>query len=376
MSFKNEKPAVIHLLPTQKLSGAERVVFDMAKRQNALNYKVVVVCAGGTLATLMQDAGLKVKVMNLMDFSFATVKQLTEYIKAEGFEVIHAHDLRASIYAYFVSRRLKNIKTVSHIHLCYKWIEKMTMFKLVDKFIRRRLDVSVACSKYVYNFYRDHNSSIRPDKITYIPNSFDFKALEDVEKIITDDNITKRLKNDGFFIFGYIGRLSGVKNLNFTITVFHKFKSQFASEKIKLVIIGEGPEVENLKLLIHKLQMHNDVLLLGHLHDPLLHLKYFDVSLLFSSNEGLPLAMIEAMAMRKIVITTRIAGLNELIYDEKNGFFINNDLNEQEVIAKLVDVYQNYHFYEDVRNNAFNTISEQFNLSPYIEKMEIVYRNA
>ena len=84
----------------------------------------------------------------------------------------------------------------------------------------------------------------------------------------------------------------------------------------KLKIVGEGPERKNLEKLIEQYQLQNNFFLLGNIPQAHRLLKGLDLFVLPSVKEGLPYAILKAMAAQIPIVTTRVGGLPEILPDE------------------------------------------------------------
>lgn len=362
---------ILHLLPTSKLGGAEKVVLDISKKQQQQGDKVVVICAGEPLASVYRFNNIDVFVLNVMNFSIKNFRDLKDYIAKEAFDVLHAHDLRASIYISLIKRNAKR-KKISHIHSSYGWLSGINVFRLIDRLIRNRFDATIVCSNYVYDLYAKNNSSSMP-KLNALPNAFDFQQLakfSDPKKV--SNPLGTDLSKSGF-VFGYVGRLSPIKRVDNLIKAFAHLCTFYQVSNVKLVIVGDGVCASELKDLVKQLFIEEKVIFTGHQTDPLQYLYYFDVVALFSEIEGLPLSILEAMAMRKIVLTTQIAGLRELIRDGENGYFLKEDYTIEEAAELLNKIKMNYKELDNIRANAYQTIEENFNMDNYIIKLNQIY---
>jgi glycosyltransferase involved in cell wall biosynthesis len=362
---------ILHLLPTSKLSGAEKVVLDIAKKQLQQGDKVTVICAGEPLASVYRVNNINVYVLNLMNFSIKTFRDLKDYIAKEDFDILHAHDLRASVYISILKKSTFK-KKVSHIHLAYDWMKGFNKFKIIDRLIRNRFDFSIACSNNVFEYYLKNNPS-GITKLRALPNAFDFQQLV---KFSGPENRMTSLKDkvsENDFVIGYVGRLSKIKRVDNLIKAFAHLCKFYKITNAKLVIVGDGVCASELKDLVKQLAIEEKVIFTGHQPDPLDYLNYFDVAALFSENEGLPLSILEAMAMRKIVVTTQIAGLRELIRDEENGYFLKENYTIEEAAELLNKIRMNYKELDNIRANAYQTIKENFNMDNYIIKLNQIY---
>lgn len=117
-----------------------------------------------------------------------------------------------------------------------------------------------------------------------------------------------------------VGRLHAVKNHEFLILASHQLKAKRVN--FRCTIAGEGEEHRHLQAMISRLDLENEVVLLGHVRRERLPELYrsADVVVLTSHSEGIPVALMEAMAMERVVIAPRITGISELVTDGVTGF--------------------------------------------------------
>jgi glycosyltransferase involved in cell wall biosynthesis len=90
---------------------------------------------------------------------------------------------------------------------------------------------------------------------------------------------------------------------------------------VRLILVGDGPQHDLLKVEARKLGIANDIEFLGALDEPstLLAISASDILVLPSFMEGLPIVLMEAMALRVPVVASRVAGIPELVVDGETG---------------------------------------------------------
>lgn len=117
-----------------------------------------------------------------------------------------------------------------------------------------------------------------------------------------------------------VGRLHHVKDHAFLIKACKKLKDE--GMRTLCLIAGDGPERKRLERLIAKLDLGEEVGLLGHVaHEQIDgHYAMADVVALTSKSEGVPLVLMEAMAVGKIVLAPEITGIPELVIHGTTGF--------------------------------------------------------
>lgn len=148
--------------------------------------------------------------------------------------------------------------------------------------------------------------------VTYIPNFIDFGL---VNKMSTLYNVTE----ENYIVA--IGRLTNhTKQHDKLIKAYSK--SNLPAKNIKLLILGEGNDKDNLENLIEELSLKGMVIMKGYLENPFPYLKKAKFKVLSSKVEGLPLSIIEALAIGTPVVSFDCkTGPSEMI-NGKNGILV------------------------------------------------------
>ncbi|MDD5622429.1 MAG: glycosyltransferase family 4 protein [Actinomycetota bacterium] len=167
-------------------------------------------------------------------------------------------------------------------------------------------------------------------KIYTIPNGNDFKKIQ-------------RIKPAGRkFDVIFTGRLLSHKNVDILIKSIHLIKEK--KQEIRCLIIGEGPEKNNLETLTKKLNLEKNIEFSGFLktHDDVYaQMKSSKVFVLPSTREGFGIVVIEANACGIPVITIKHKGnaAGDLIEEGKNGFICY--LKEEEIADRIIRILKN-----------------------------------
>ena len=184
--------------------------------------------------------------------------------------------------------------------------------------------------------------------------------------------------NDAIFSIFSVGRLHAVKNHGFLLLACHALKN--CGVQFRCAIAGDGEERVRLQQLITTLGLEEDVTLLGHMQRQRLPALYAaaDVVVLTSHSEGVPVTLMEAMAMERLVVAPRISGIPELIIDGENGFLYGPN-SMDDFLDKLQTVMRCAPFMENVRRAARRQIVSNFNsrinladfASRFLQRLEI-----
>ena len=143
---------------------------------------------------------------------------------------------------------------------------------------------------------------------------FVFPTFTDIDDFLKEE--IGRVEN--FILF--VGNLQKVKGIDILLEAFAQISKDFPD--FKLILIGEGPEKEKLKVKSQKLKIIDKVDFKGRLslEQTRKIMKNCYGLVLPSRSEGLGRVLMEAMALQKPVIGSRVGGIPDLIKDGRNGF--------------------------------------------------------
>ncbi len=138
----------------------------------------------------------------------------------------------------------------------------------------------------------------------------------------------------------------------------------------KLIIVGDGPEYENLKIKIKNLKLNDRVVLAGAVPREKL-LEYLNDSGIFVLNtsfESFSFQVVEAMAAGLPVITTNIGNLAEIIENDKEGILVEPN-NKEQILAAIKKISEDKNFSEKIIKNAEKK-SRQFSIENTLNQLE------
>lgn len=315
---------VLHLISSVYFFGAERVVAELAASLPAFDVAVHV----GVLSVddqlvyifrqVIDDADVTVVGFDGQGmFNVGTIKEIGRYLVENKIDIVHCHGYKSNIYA-FVARMFSCSKACL-VSTNHNWIGTTTrenIYQKIDALILRFFDKIIAVSPDVKQQMID--TGIKARKIFIIDNGINIKdsafftPVADARALLGID--------PEYFVIGNIARLTPEKAQT---DLLHAFVKLDELSNLKLVLVGDGPEYSTLQRLIESLGLQKKVIMAGNRDDARKLYTAFNVFALVSTNEGLPMVLLEAMAAGVPVIATRVGAIPDVIHDGQNGLLIN-----------------------------------------------------
>jgi glycosyltransferase involved in cell wall biosynthesis len=138
-------------------------------------------------------------------------------------------------------------------------------------------------------------------------------------------SLRARLGLEGSIVIGHVGLFYRWDRLDVLIEVVKRIRD--AHPSVKVLLVGDGPEMENLKQTVQRLEMENVVILPGPVHsdDVPAYIDVMDICVLPDSNAfGSPIALFEFMAMGKPCVVPDLGPMRDVIEDSVTGTMFKN----------------------------------------------------
>lgn len=176
------------------------------------------------------------------------------------------------------------------------------------------------------------------------------------------------------FVIGCIKALEKLYNIDVLMQAFHQLKQKYPTRSLKLLIIGEGSEKQNLEQQAQALDLQQDVVFTGRIafNEVANYFNQIDVLANISDYESFGVSVIEAMACEKPVIATNTGGLKEIIENSTFGSLVevgNVEQTTHEMEKYLLDSVLK----ERVGKAAREKVIEKYNWTNNIKQMIDVY---
>lgn len=292
------KIRVLHILDELNTGGAEQIIFSYLQNidRNKYQWDFIVMNIpdkpDGRLEQKVRDLGCNIyKVTKKKDNLIKNIKEVDRIIASGHYDIVHSHLYEVSAF-YLLSAKIHNVPVrIAHSHSANeKRGLKVDILRLLLKpILRFTANSYAACGiKAAKSLWGERLYEL--GKVKIIHNAIDttkFQFKDETRKIMK-----RKLNLEGCKVVGTVGRFSLPKNPVFNIEVFNEIFKR--DNRTRLVIVGEGELKNEIEAKIKEYSLENSVLLLGRRNDVYDILNCFDVFLLPSLWEGLPLVLVEA----------------------------------------------------------------------------------
>ena len=315
-----------------------------------------------------------------LDFSSkynpALLTAISKVIKEKEIDIVHGQGARAEFYARVAVWLTGTSKYVSTIAMPVEGFDidplrkRVYLFfdRLSDKFVDHFIVVSESLKRTLIE-----KRCIAPEKVTKIYNGIETSRYTPDGAHAVDLKVRAELGvNESTFVIGAIGRMVWQKGFECLIRGVNDLLNHTGD--IKILMVGDGPLKEKLQELVGTLGIGDHVIFTGFRSDVREILCAIDVLVIPSLAEGFPMVTIEAMAMAKPIIATRIDGITEQISDGKEGLLV--PPNDSSALAEaIIKLMRDRELARSLGLAARKKVESEFSVEKMIAETEKVYQS-
>jgi glycosyltransferase involved in cell wall biosynthesis len=315
---------IVHVIPTFGVGGQERMVRDLALGQAARGHRVIVVSLApppeGPLAVTLRNTGVEAvtvgKGPGVIDPTLAA--RMVWALRGRGVDVIHTHNPLAMAYGAAAGRVLR----AAVIHTQHGMHAGSRGQRLVRRQLARLVDAFVAVTPDIAHQVRTAHE-YGGDRLEVIENGLRLDRFRPDPDARAAVRAELELPADAFVI-GTVGRIDEWKNQKMLLAA----AAPLLGEKVRVVFVGDGPAEAELALAIARLRHPAWARMVTRREDLDRVLAAFDVFVLSSRSDALPMVVLEAMATGLPVVATAVGALPGVIEEGTTGYLIAVDEGE------------------------------------------------
>jgi len=293
---------------------------------------------------------------------------IVEEHKREPFDVFHAYFLTQAGFVATYAGKYLNIPSVVSIR--GNDIERSQFDPSKFSHVMYTLQNASAITTNATELARKAKAFVDRE-ILLIPNGIDTECFKPMEK---NENLAETLGISISHVIGFVGELRKKKGLK---TILSAYAQVNTKRPATLLIVGEVRQGDDKKLLEEFLSSNPDskIIVTGRIphHDLPSYYSLMDMFVHPSLRDGMPNAVLEAMACEKAVIATAVGGTKDILEDGKNGAIVN--VNDANMLAqKITELLDDPKKRESLGKNARELITNRFTPEKELEANLSVYR--
>jgi glycosyltransferase involved in cell wall biosynthesis len=234
-------------------------------------------------------------------------EKIVEVLKNHNADMLYLNNQPSSNLEGILAARQVNIPVIQHAR------SNASLLPMEVKLVNRNVASMICVSKGLKENYT--KQGVRENMVTVVHNGIDIRRGPEAppEAILRDMGV-----KDGEVVIGMVGSLIKRKGFDVFIRALSHLKN--AGAHFKGVIIGDGPEREQLTRLVDTLGLTERTVFTGFKADGLSYINALDILVLSSPREGLPRVILEAMLLEKPVVVSDIPGPSELVVHNETGY--------------------------------------------------------
>ena len=281
------KKKIFHIIQSLDRGGCENMLLRTLPLLDDFEHIILTLKEKGVLASKFESQGLKIVNIGQRGFlDLFSYSRLLKQVKKDNPNFIISYLFHADLIGRLIIQPLTSQKVIPFLRTTYN-DKKYWLARLFEKITKYFVEKYLANSKAVKDFYVN-KIGVLPEKIIVIPNGIDCKQFKDV---FIEGGFYKELgiKKDNIIIT-CVANLAINKGHKYLLEAFERIYTK--NKKIQLLVVGQGPERNNLENQIKSYQSKDNIIFLGQRNDVPKILKISDIFVLPTMFEGMSNALL------------------------------------------------------------------------------------
>jgi glycosyltransferase involved in cell wall biosynthesis len=363
------------------ISGSGLNTFLSMRGLNKGVYETALACApGGKLIPLVRSQSMRVITFKNLVQPLHPVKDalavinLALFMKKNPYHIVHTHNSKAGFVGR-LSAKLAGVPVIVHTVHGFSFHDKeptwrQWLFRNAERLASHWCDCMIFISQPLVDWALKERIA-NHKKIVKIYSGIELDRFTPV----TEEE-TKRLREkwglgERDAVVGIVSKLWDGKGHALLIEAFREIRQK--KREAKLLMVGEGYLLKSLRELVDKYKLNDAVVFTGFQAEVAQIIATFDVAVLPSLFEGMGRVVVEAMAMEKPVVASRVGGIPDLVEHGVNGYLVSpGDVKELEhAVFKLLN---DPSLARRMGKEGRRKISNQFSAATMADSIDRVYR--
>ncbi len=360
---------VVHVIGSLQTGGAEKMLLNFLKAADKEKFKHTILCltSSGDMAGDIQGTGIDLVVRKVRFRNFPKdIHGLADWFRAEDVRIVHSHMFFASLWSRIAGLRAGVPILITTEHGKEPW-KKWWQVKL-DRFLSGKTFRHIAVSEDVRDI-RINRDGVSPDRIIMIPNGVPIPPKN------SDSGVRNRIRAEFGIeerapVVGTVGRMIEAKDYPLMLKALGLARQ--ASPELHWLQVGDGPEREKVMNLAEEMGLSASVSFAGRRSDVGDLLEAMDIWVMSSIREGLPVALLEAMAAGKTIVGTNVGGIPDAVEHEVSALLVPPQ-NAEELAGSMVMVLNERSLAENLATAARDRAQRDFGIEAVTRRIEKIY---
>lgn len=356
-----------HCIHGLGLGGAQQVIKHIiARRDDEAFRHIVYSCESGVFHQPIEAVGGAVRIVprRIPKFDPLWVAGLARAFGRDGVELLHVHLFGDSLHGYLAARR-QGIPVVMTLHCTAD--SRTGLQRRGYRWLLARCAASIACAEFVRRTFLPLAAG---RTVETIPNGIEL-PVEDVPL-----DRAARLARLGIpptaRVVAGIGRLVPFKGFEHLVEAFSQLPRSEQAPR-RLLLLGDGPMRQALAAQAQRLGIADELILAGFRDDIPTLLPALDVVAFSSLYEGLPMALLEAMASARAIVATTVGGIPDVIRHRQEGLLVPAQ-DSAALAAALTEVFADQDLAGRLGAAAAARFEAGFTAATMVRRYEALYR--
>jgi|GEM_PF-1836083 len=395
-SLANDKNRlrILHVIDTLAIGGAENYVVNLVNSLDKTKFEVWIAYTDGKvqgingealLAKLDKNVNLvkwdpkkigSLRSLRYFCYNIYHIVSLWKIMQRYHIDLVHTHQPFSAFRAW-VAAKIAGIPVV-HNHLTVitsqrktEWllVQNKKFSKIVDNLVYKYIALSDFLKKDLITKLKVSNDKI---ELIYLGIGLEqYKTSQESINIKAEFNLDEQTP-----VVGIVARLYPEKGVYKAIQAFPLVVREFP--KARLLIVGDGPCRNQLEDMCKSLNISKNVIFTGARLDVPRLMGAIDIYLQTTDRPNIGLSVLEAMAMRKPIVTVaqdeeEREMASETVVDGENGFIVSNV--PEEIASKIIWLIENKDYQNRMGRNSCEIVEKKFDLRKHVLQVEALYEN-
>lgn len=316
---------------------------------------------------LIEKNGGRVIIIPPYQKAFKYHKELKKVLKENNYKIVHSHISTMSVFSLFAAKCAGVPVRIAHSHsTTNKKEKKKNLMKQVLRPFSKVFATNYMCCSELAGRWLFGDKEYDKGNVYLLNNAIDLDKFKYDEKLRKKKRKELGIKDDTLVI-GHLGRFVAQKNHTFLIDIFNEIHKK--NNNSILLLAGQGPLMEDIKNKVKELNLEDSVKFLGQRNDANELYQAFDVFLLPSLYEGLPVVGVEAQASGLLCYLSDDMTKETKVLDITKFMSLNNT--PEEWADNILDDVKKYKRIDTSKEMT----AKNFNIKKEAKKLEEYYLN-